>query len=260
MRYLLLFCLVFVAGCATSPRFEPREDLQAVFHDFGVKHGTFAFYDVQENRMEIVNANRARQPFPPASTYKVPHSVIALETKVVRDEHEVIPYGGQPQPFNFWEQDLPMTEAIRLSSVPVYQNIARRIGHERMQLWLGKLDYGNRETGQKIDRFWLDGPLEISAVEQVRFLARLAQGTLPASQDVQASVRRMIRQDDWSNMELYGKTGWAMDMQPQIGWWVGWVIREGRIYTFALNIDINDKRDADKRLPIAKVLITRLLS
>lgn len=259
MRYLLILFLALLTGCTASPLLEPREDLQAVFRDFGVKEGTFVLFDVQGNRMQLVNAGRAGYPFPPASTYKVPHSVIALETGAVRDEHEIIPYGGKPQPFNFWEQDLPMTEAIRLSSVPVYQNIARRIGHERMQLWLDKLGYGNRKIGERIDRFWLEGPLEISAIEQAKFLARLAQKTLPASQESQATVARIIRQDDWEGMELYGKTGWAMDRKPQIGWWVGWVVKGGRIYTFALNIDIHDKRDADKRLPIAKALLTRLL-
>jgi beta-lactamase class D len=39
---------------------------------------------------------------------------------------------------------------------------------------LARLDFGNRQTGTVVDTFWLDGPLEISAVEEARFAALLA--------------------------------------------------------------------------------------
>jgi beta-lactamase class D len=42
------------------------------------------------------------------------------------------------------------------------------------------MDYGNTEIGTAVDTFWLPGPLKISAVEQTRFLAKLAQDALPS--------------------------------------------------------------------------------
>ena len=30
-----------------------------------------------------------------------------------------------------------------------------------------KLDYGNKNIGESVDTFWLEGPLEISSLEQV---------------------------------------------------------------------------------------------
>lgn len=257
MRYLLVFLLL--AACLTHPRTEPRDDLQTVFRDHGIERGTFVLLDVQGNRMIVVDKARAQERFIPASTFKIANSLIALETGAVRDEHEIIPYGGRPQPFPQWERDMPMTEAIRVSNVPVYREIARRIGLERMRHWVELLHYGNRDIGQVEDRFWLDGPLAISAIEQAQFLARLTQGFLPVSPEAQATVRNMLKLEDRDGMELYGKTGWAMDAHPQIGWLVGWVVKNGRTYTFALNIDIRRKRDADQRLPIARALMEKLV-
>src|SRR5690606_10185028 len=116
--------------------------------------------------------------FVPASTFKIPNTLIGLATGAVKSVDEIFPYGGQPQPFKTWEKDMGLREAITLSNVPVYQELARRIGLERMQLNLLNMDFGNNEIGTVVDRFWLDGPLKISAVEQTRFLAKLAQGQL----------------------------------------------------------------------------------
>jgi beta-lactamase class D len=73
---------------------------------------------------------------------------------------------------------MSMREAIGASAVPIYQELARRIGLERYQQWLARLGFGNRQTGAALETFWLDGPRQISAIEQARFVANLAQGKL----------------------------------------------------------------------------------
>ena len=73
---------------------------------------------------------------------------------------------------------MSLHDAIRISNVPVYQELARRIGLDRMSENLALLDYGNEDTGTIVDMFWLQGPLKISALEQAKFLARLAQERL----------------------------------------------------------------------------------
>lgn len=234
-----------------------RDDLKKVFRRAGVT-GTFALLDVDGGRTTVVDARRAGQRLIAASTFKIPHSLIALETRAVRDENEVIPYGGQPQPFPEWEQDMNLRDAIRVSNVPVFQTIARRIGVKREKQWLNRLGYGNRKVGAVVDRFWLDGPLEISAIEQTRFLSRLARLKLPASKRNQRTVRDLLKIERKDGYTLYAKTGWGTSTEPGIGWWVGWVEREGRVHTFALNIDINADGDAAKRLPLARELLGRL--
>lgn len=258
MRYVICLLMLALTACAT-PALETRDDLQSVFHEQGVENGTFVLLDVEHNHMTVINSTRAAQRFWPASTFKIANSLIALETGAVRSEQEVIPYGGQPQPFEVWEQDMPLAEAIRVSNVPVYQEVARRIGLSRMQHWVKRLDYGNQNIGSVIDRFWLDGPLEISAIEQARFLARLTKSTFPVSQTVQETVRDMLKLEKFGDMQLYGKTGWAMGATPDIGWLVGWVEKEGHIYTFALNMEMPEETDVAKRIPIVKVLLGLLI-
>ncbi|MEO3785675.1 class D beta-lactamase [Actinocorallia sp. B10E7] len=234
-----------------------RDDLRAAFREAGV-NGTFVLLDVEQKRTTVVDLARAEQRLIPASTFKIPHSLIALETGVVADENEVIPYGGQPQPFPQWEQDMNLRDAVRVSNVPVFQTLARRIGVKREQQWVNRLHYGDREIGAAVDRFWLDGPLEISAVEQTRFLSRLARRQLPASEHHQLTVRELLKVEEKDGYALFAKTGWGTSTEPGIGWWVGWVERDDRVYAFALNIDINADDDTAKRVPLARDLLRTL--
>ena len=41
-----------------------------------------------------------------------------------------------------------------------------------MQGFLNQVDYGNKIIGPRIDAFWLDNTLMISAMEQIEFLVR----------------------------------------------------------------------------------------
>lgn len=230
-----------------------RRDLNAIFDEHSAV-GAFVLYDAAADRLVTVNAARANRRYVPASTFKIANSLIALETGVVADENEVIPYGGKPQIIKAWEKDMPMREAITASNVPVYQELARRVGLERYRVWLARLNYGNRQTGTAVERFWLDGPLEISAIEQARFVTLLAERKLDASARSQSIVREILRIEDRDGAVLYGKTGW----DGQIGWWTGWVEREGRVSAFSLNIDLQKMADAPKRIAIGKSLLGKL--
>ena len=244
-------------GPARASTIDERSDLQSVFAEHGTP-GTFVLYDPAADKLTVVDRARAERRYVPASTFKIANSLIALETGAVRDENEVIPYGGKPQPFKQWERDMGMREAIAISNVPIYQEIARRIGPQRMQAMIDRLDYGNRQIGTVVDRFWLDGPLQISAVEQARFVARLARRQLPVSARSHSIVRDILRIERKGDTELYAKTGWLFDAKPQIGWWTGWVERGNRLHTFSLNIDMTSEADLAKRLAIARALLTRL--
>jgi len=182
----------------------------------------------------------------------MPNSLIGLATGAVSDVEELIPYGGKPQFLKIWEQDMGLRDAIKVSNVPVYQELARRIGLKRMRENLVLLDYGNRSIGTQVDRFWLDGPLKISAVEQTDFLAKLAQGELPLPGDVQESVQEITLLEKDSNWVLHAKTGWSIASTPDIGWWIGWVVKDGRVFSFALNIDMPNKGDSVKRIELGK--------
>ena len=217
--------------------------------------GTFVLLDPKSGAIRAWNPERAVKRFIPASTFKIANSLIGLETGAVKSVDEVLPYGGKPQMFKDWEKDLSLREAIKVSSVPVYQELARRIGAERMAKGVASLDYGNGKTGEVVDRFWLDGPLEISAVEQVRFIRRLLSNDLPLKRDTMHTVREIMSAESVGKAEIHYKTGWCTSTAPQIGWIVGWVERDGVNHPFALNIDMADIKDAPKRMAILKACL-----
>lgn len=221
-------------------------------------NGTFVMFDPLTEIFHISNSQRARQRFIPASTFKIVNTLIGLETGAVKSVDEVLPYGGKPQRFKQWEHDMSLREGIKLSAVPIYQELARRIGIEQMSASVKVLAYGNAEIGSVIDRFWLDGPLAISAVEQTQFLTKLTEGQLPIRASTAATLNEITMQEQTAEYFVHYKTGWVFDTTPQIGWVVGWVTRPDATYPFALNMDMPNADDASKRWPIAKACLRSL--
>jgi beta-lactamase class D len=257
MNKLLAGFILFCASQAHALDTASDPQLENLFSEAGV-NGTFVLYDVSAGRMTVHNLPRAEQRMIPASTFKIANSLIGLATGAVASVEEVLPYGGKAQPYESWEQNMGLRDAIKISNVPVYQELARRIGLERMRENLESIPYGNHETGNEADTFWLKGPLQISAVEQAKFLARLATGELPFAAEVQQSVREIVLLEQGHDWKLYGKTGWTTTPDPDIGWWVGWVVTHDDVYSFALNIDMQDKSDIGKRIELGKACLKAL--
>lgn len=253
----LVLWLLWVAGAwgATSWNEDP---LLATVFARGNVHGTFVLYDADAGTFVGHDRLRATARFFPASTFKIPNTLIGLAVGAVKSVDEVLPYGGQPQPVAEWERDMSLREAIRISNIPIYQELARRVGIDMMRTQVEKLAYGNRQIGDVVDVFWLKGPLKISAIEQTRFLARLARGELPFPSTTQAATREIVKQETGDGWALYAKTGTAASESPPVGWWVGWVEKAGKIYSFALNIDLLSPDDAAKRASVGRECLKTL--
>lgn len=213
-------------------------------------NGTFVLFDREADTLLVWNEARTEKRFTPASTFKIANSLVGLDTGAVKDVDEILPYGGKPQRIKEWERDMGLRDAIKISNVAIYQELARRIGLERMRAGVKKLGYGNMEIGDVVDRFWLDGPLAISAVEQTQFLSRLVDEKLPVTRDATAAVKDITLVEKTDDYELHAKTGWQFE--EKLGWWVGWVVRDGKVYPFALNIDLPDDATAAKRIPLGR--------
>jgi beta-lactamase class D len=258
LRYILLTLMLLLSTAVQAIDFEERQAVARVFQKAKI-NGTFVLYDVTQQRLLGYNRARAQTRFLPASTFKIPNSLIGLETGVVSSVDEVFwHYDGGPTFLDSWKKDMNLREAIKVSNVLAYQTLARRIGLENMQANVNKLDYGNRDIGKKVDDFWLVGPIKISAVEQTTFLARLAQQQLPFSKNNQLNVRDILQQESGQNWTLYAKTGWTGNAPNSIGWYVGWVEQNGKIYSFALNIDVPESSMLNKRIELAKASLKAL--
>jgi beta-lactamase class D len=236
------------------PRSEIREDLAKHFTDEGTA-GTFVGYKTEDYLVVASDKDRSGQAMLPASTFKIPNSVIALETGVVEDpDKDIFKWDGVTRSIETWNRDHTLRSAIAASAVPVYQEIARRIGAERMQRYVDLFEYGNRDIGGGIDQFWLTGNLRIDPVEQVDFVDRLRRGVLPVSKRSQDLVRDILPVTKSGDVVIRAKTGLvgAEVCKPSLGWLVGWAEKGGAQTVFALNLDIREPRHVGDRMKLAQ--------
>ncbi|MCW5725394.1 MAG: class D beta-lactamase [Maricaulaceae bacterium] len=216
------------------------QELDALLRDAGVT-GAVIVHRVSDGREWTGGGARLDERFIPASTFKIPNSLIILQTGVAADpDAEMLVWDGEPRRFEIWNQDQTLRQAFARSTVWAYQEWARRVGHDRMAEWMARLDYGNGGAGGEddIDRFWLEGPLEISAREQAGFLARLHARDLPFDAEVMETVIAMMVVEEGEGWTLRGKTGWRFGGDPDVGWFAGWAERDGEAWIVALNIDM----------------------
>ena len=258
-RHSLIFSFIFIISTTTTLfANELNQKIEEVFSKADT-NATFVLYDMQKDKLIGYNQERAEKRYTPASTFKIANSLIGLETKTVKSVDEQIPYLGSENPFiASWKEDMGLRKAIAISNVPIYQELARRIGLERMKHYLKSFEYGNVNTGEIIDRFWLDGPLEISALEQVHFLKKLVQEQLPISKKSQKNVKQILLLESGEDYKFYGKTGWQNAPGNGIGWFVGWIENSHGSYVFALNMDMTGANDAPKRISLTKDCIFAL--
>jgi beta-lactamase class D len=241
----------------SPPRSEIRESLAKHFADAGT-NGTFVGYKVDDYLIIASDGVRSGEAKLPASTFKIPNSLIALETGVVADpDKDVFPWDGVKRPIEAWNKDHTMRSAIAVSAVPVYQEIARRIGQERMQKYVDLFDYGNRDIGGGIDQFWLTGALRIDPVQQVDFVDQLRRRALPISkrsQDLVCDILPVTRVGDAVIRAKSGLLG-AERGVPSLGWLVGWAEKGSAHTVFALNMDCAEQRHIAARMPLAQACL-----
>ncbi len=232
-----------------------RPEWQSHFEARSVR-GTFVLFEPANDRYFVCDAARAEQRFIPASTFKIPNALIGLEVGSIADENEVFRWDGKPRVREAWERDHTLATGMRESVVWMFQDVARRIGRERMREWIDRLGYGNRDIRGGIDLFWLQGALRVSAREQVDFLRKLAEGSLPATQRSQRLVREALVVERARGYTIYAKTGSSGTTRNAVWWWVGWVERKGRpVAVFAMNFAPSPTTRLEDRFEIGRAIL-----
>jgi beta-lactamase class D len=127
----------------------------------------------------------------PASTFKIPHALIALQTGVI-DSTTVVKWDGTRYDFESWQRDHTLDSAIKRSVYPFFQRTARLIGRERMRRGLASLQYGADTFDGELTAFWTNGDLVVSPYEQVAFLRRFVSGQLPIDPSHIAAVKAAL--------------------------------------------------------------------
>ncbi len=256
----LLLLAMLLAGCITPthaasplPALSTRPEWGKYFSAFNVT-GAFVLHDLNRNRITRYNPERCATRFIPASTFKIMNAMIGLETGILPDADYVIRWDGTHYAIPEWNRDHTLRTAMQNSVVWYYQELARRVGKDKLQQYVDAVGYGNRDISGRLDSFWLDGGLRISPDEQVEFLKRLYQGKLPFSARAMDTVQEMLVLERTASYTLSAKTGWAQRADVQIGWWVGYVETQGNVYFFANNFESSAP---DGRFGAAREDITR---
>jgi beta-lactamase class D len=243
-------------------RSEFREGLAKRFFDLGTE-GTFLGYKTEDYLIIASDKIRSGEAKLPASTFKIANSLIALETGVVADpDKDVFKWDGVTRSIEAWNKDHTMRSAIAASAVPVYQEIARRIGAERMQKFVDLLDYGNRDIGGGIDQFWLTGNLRIDPMQQVDFVDRLRRGVLPVSKRSQDLVRDILPVTKVGDATIRAKSGLlgAEIGKPSLGWLVGWAEKGSEQTVFAMNMDCKEPSHIAARMTVTQQCLTDIVA
>jgi beta-lactamase class D len=247
--------LLFASLSANAADVVDAPEWQRHFQAKGITAATFVLYEPAANRYRVLDEARAGKRFLPASTFKIPNALIGLEVGSIADENEVFHWDGKPKLHPEWERDQTLASGMKYSVVWMFQEIAGRTGKARMKEWVQKLEYGNQDISGGIDLFWLQGGMRVSAMEQVAFLHRLAEGRLPATQRAQRLVRQALVVEKTRDYTIYAKTGTATG-RDAINWWVGWIERKGRPEAyFAMNFVPAAKTVYADRLEIGRSIL-----
>jgi len=253
---LFAFCLLVLACLnACSPNNVKIDNSLKSFFDENHVNGTFAMFNNGTGEFTVFNLKRYRDSaFLPASTFKIVNSLIGLQTGKITNDSMVIKWDGVERPVKEWNKDLSMYEAFRVSAVPYYQEVARRIGKDTMQFWLDSISYGTKKITTKIDTFWLDNSLKITPDEEMGLVKRLYFHQLPFFDTYEDIVKRAMLFEDNSNYKLSYKTGWGQNEKGhQLAWIVGWIEENKHPYFFVLNFESVDA-NADIRAIRMKIL------
>jgi len=260
MKKQILFLLISGLIFQTSVSQKVTEmDFSSCFRKYGVD-GCFVLYDQAGNSYVRYHPALCDSGYIPASTFKIPNSLIALEEGLIKDTSQIIRWDGHEWPNKTWNQDQTLKTAMKYSCVWVYIGFAEKIGVGKYAAWLKSFNYGNQNLTGPSARFWLNGPYRISANQQIDFLQKFYNYALPVSRQSVDIVKDIIVLENSDLWKLSGKTGTGILSDAEyIMWLVGYLEEDNKPYFFAMNFKTRDfDKSIKARYSIAKDILREL--
>lgn len=273
---ILVFTFLMLTSCSEGNTNEPiSEKLKKV--DREVQHvqsteiqsiidtsrveGSVLIFDPVKNTFFSNNFDWAKTGRLPASTFKIPNSIISLELGLVQDDSTMFKWDGQKRMMKIWDRDMNFHDAFHLSCVPIYRQLARNIGTQQMKDHISKFNYGTMEIDStNIDMFWLAGNSKISQFQQIDFLKRFNEKQLDISDSTYAIMKRMMIIENSNGVVLRGKTGWTQTEKGDNVWYVGFIESKGQTWYFATNLNATEKTNIDTLPELRKAITSSALT
>ncbi len=255
-------CLLTIALCISCNAHNPVEKNNKLFQELLSKHqlgGAILLFDVQQNEFHSNDFETANSPSLPASTFKIPNTLIGLETGVIKEDH-IFKWNGEERRLPVWNKDMNIREAFQSSCVPCYRELARNIGLSQMQEYVKKFEFGNMMVNaNNLDLFWLTGNSSITPMQQVTFLNKLYSGDLPISKENLSTFRKISLVEESVDFTIFGKSGWVTRDGFNLGWYVAFVESKRGNYILALRVEPTEKFDLKRFPSIRKQLAFEVL-
>ncbi|MBU2708420.1 class D beta-lactamase [Zooshikella marina] len=226
--------------------------LSSIFNKYKI-NGTLVISSANGKTTYIHNKKRANKAFLPASTFKIPNTLIGLQEGAIKANNHLFKWDGEDKGWKIWNQNHTLKSALQNSCIWCYQEVAQDIGRLKYQQHLYKMSYGNQKLGD-LTTFWLNGDLRITAYQEVEFLKKLYAEALPYKKEYQRKTKDIMIVENTPTYTLYGKTGWVMKEEKgmDIGWFVGFVKTKAAVWFYAINIDLIKSTDRQYRQKIVK--------
>ena len=278
MKLLILHILplLIFASCSAQKKgdinFDPtkinnftiHKEFKNYFDNCGV-HGSIAIFDENNQQWILSDTVNVKNESLPASTFKIINLLIALETKTIKDENEIvkwvgktdtIKYGFRPEIYH----DMTVKEAFEVSAGWVFIELAKKIGKENYKKYLSACNYGNLNLSENNNDFWNFGNFAISPINQVTFIRKLYEEILPFSKRNMEIVKRVMITEVTDNFTISAKTGWTRENNINTGWWVGYLETNNNTYFFATLLLQDRKNNRDDFGSCRKEITKKILN
>lgn len=239
--------------CFTNYLFANDKDFEKIFNKNKID-GTIVLESLKTNKKFIYNKERANLLLSPASTFKIPHTLIALNEKTVTQD-SIIVWDKTDKGMENWNKDQTLSSAFKSSCVWCYKEFTKKIEKQKYETYLNQLSYGNKIIGADLSEFWLDGSLKITTFQQIDFLKKLYKNDLPFEQKNIDILKEIMIDEKTEEFTIRAKSGWSTRFESESGWYVGYIELKDDVWFFATNLITNGQKD----LPLRKKITLEAL-
>jgi len=217
-----------------------RQDFKKYFDECNVE-GAIAIYDHKNHTWILSDTVATRKETLPASTFKIINLLIALETKTIASENDIVKWPGSTDTLKYDYRpniyhDITVKEAFEVSAGWAFIELAKKIGKDNYKKYLTLCHYGNINLSQTDPDFWNFGAFGISPINQVEFLKKLYEEKLPFSKRNIEIVKKVMITEQNNDYTIHSKTGWTRENDINTGWWVGYIESKNGTYFFATRL------------------------
>ncbi|MEC9282479.1 MAG: penicillin-binding transpeptidase domain-containing protein [Bdellovibrionota bacterium] len=198
----------------------------------------FLYIDHKNAKIGGYNLAQKNIRHSPCSTFKIPNTIFGLEHGVLKNKKSSLNYEPIKNPRQnwwpkSWTNNQTLESAIKNSVVWYYQEVARQVGKKRMQEFIDKTNYGNKDISSPIDKFWLGASLRISPEEQVLFLQNLFSKKFKFAETNLKILKEILLWKKIGGVKIYAKTGSCDQGNALKGaWLVGFIESSNKTKTY----------------------------